>query len=75
MASGSSSLSNWSPIFSINGKVSIDRRIDQPIRQIVRVNTLPRDAFLQSQTGSDQIEAIARPLLKRHQKILAQETG
>ena len=43
-------------------KVSINCRIDQPIRQIIRVNALPRGAFLQPQTGSDQIEAIASNL-------------
>ena len=60
-------------MFSSKRKIGINRGIDQPIRQIIRMNALPRGAFLQSQTRSDQIERVARPLLKRHQKILAQK--
>src|SRR4051794_18816535 len=40
---------------------------------MIGMQTLSRNAVFQTQAGSDQIERIARLLLKRHQKILAQE--
>ena len=56
-----------------HGKVSVDRGIDQAIREIIGMHALPRSAFFDSQSGTDQIEAVAGPLLKCHQVILAQD--
>ena len=56
-----------------HGKVGVDRRVDQPVRQVIGPHALPRDALLVPQPGAHQIEVVARPLLKRHHVVLAQE--